>query len=133
MIGTTAPKWLFAKLKNKAVLIATDADKAGDEAAMKLEIALRVHTRNILRMRPQNGKDWADELEMLGQKKVNEELVPFAPDTDDVTRANSSWQYALDDDYASAEFAARLIKDKELKDAFLVLIHKEYLMSAVAA
>ncbi len=130
MIGTTAPKWLAAKLKDKAVLLATDADKAGDEAAMKLEAVLRIYTRNIFRMRPLSGKDWAEELEILQQKKMGEMLVPFAPETDDVTRANSSWQFVLDGDHEAAEFVARLIDDKELKDAFLALIRKEHAMAA---
>jgi DNA primase len=130
MIGTGAPKWLAMKLKNKAVLLATDADKAGDEAAMKLEMALRPHTRNILRLRPLHAKDWAEELEMLGQKKVCETLVPFARETDDVTRANSSWQFVLDGDHRAGEFVARLIDDTELRNAFLVLIRKEHLMAA---
>jgi DNA primase len=130
MIGTSAPKWLAVKLKDKAVLIATDADKAGDEAAMKLEAALRTHTRNIFRLRPQRGKDWAEELEILEQKKMNESLIPFAPETDDVTRANSSWQLVLDGDYEGADLVARLIDDKELREAFLVLIRKEHLMAA---
>jgi DNA primase len=130
MIGTSAPAWLAERLLNKAVLLTTDADKAGDEAAAKLERALRSYTRKILRLRPPSAKDWAEELEQTGAENMRAELAPFAPGADDVTRANSSWRYAQEGDHETAEFISRLIDDKELRDAFLVLIRKEHLMAA---
>lgn len=130
MIGTTAPKWLAKRLRGKAVLIATDADTAGDEAAVKLAVSLRGYAADLYRLRPRNGKDWGEELEKLGAKQNRENLVPFAPETDDVTRANAAWQCALEDDFAGAEFVAKQISDIELMKALIALIRKESMAMA---
>lgn len=130
MIGTTAPKWLARMLRGKSVLIATDADKAGDEAAMKLKMALAPHTKNIFRLRPLHGKDWAEELALAGTKKLREYFTPFAPSADDATRANAAWHFAEQCFYEEAVFLAALISDEELRDTFLTLIHKEHLKAA---
>jgi DNA primase len=130
MIGTTAPKWLAGSLRGKAVLIATDADAAGDEGAKKLAAALQPYSKDVYRLRPQLGKDWGEELEIAGAARKRKALIPFAAKTDDVTRANSSWQFVMDGDYDTAEFVAGQILDIELRKSFLVLIHKEYVMAA---
>ena len=130
MIGISAPAWLAEKLKDKAVLLATDADKAGDEAALKLRFALKGYTKNIFRLRPLAGKDWAEELELAGAENLREYLLPFAPQTDDVTRVNAAWQFAGQGFYDEAEFISRLVEDSELKKSFFSLIHREHLKAA---
>jgi DNA primase len=130
MIGISAPAWLTEKLRDKAVLLATDADKAGDEAALKLRFALKGYTKNIFRPRPLAGKDWAEELELAGAENLREYLLPFAPQTDDVTRVNAAWQFAREGFYDEAEFIARLVEDSELKKSFFSLIHREHLKAA---
>jgi DNA primase len=130
MIGTSAPEWLFEKLKDTAVLIATDADKAGDEAAMKLRFALGPHTKKVFRLRPLHGKDWAEELEMSGPKKLSEHLSPFSVRTDDAARANFAWEYFVKGIFETAEFIASLISDRELKESIQSLLYKERLRAA---
>jgi DNA primase len=130
MIGTSAPDWLAQKLKDKAVLLATDADKAGDDAAMKLRMVLRPVTKNIFRLRPLAAKDWAEELELAGAESLCEYLQPFSPGTDDVTRVNAAWQFAEQGFYEEAEFIARLITDDELKKSIFSLVHREHLKAA---
>jgi DNA primase len=130
MIGTTAPDWLGEKLKDKAVLLATDADKAGDEAAMKLKFSLQPYTKNIFRLRPLAAKDWAEELELAGAENLHEYLAPFLPQNDDAARVNAAWQLAEQGFYDEAEFIARLVEDTELKKSFFSLIHREHLKAA---
>jgi DNA primase len=130
MIGTSAPDWLAHKLKDKAVLLATDADKAGDDAALKLRMNLRTSTKNIFRLRPLAAKDWAEELELAGTEALSEYLQPFSPDSDDVTRVNAAWQFAEQGFYEEAEFIARLIQDDELKKSIFSLVHREHLKAA---
>jgi DNA primase len=130
MIGTTAPEWLAGELAGKAVLLATDADKAGDDAAMKLRFMLRPHTKNIFRLRPLAAKDWAEELELAGIENLREYFLPFSPHIDDAARVNAAWQFAEQGFYEEAEFIARLVKDSELKKSFFSLIHREHLKAA---
>jgi DNA primase len=130
MIGTSAPDWLAQKLKDKAVLLATDADKAGDEAALKLRMNLRTSTKNIFRLRPLAANDWAEELELAGAENLREYLQPFSPGIDDVTRVNAAWQFAEQGFYEEAEFIARLITDDELKKSIFSLVHREHLKAA---
>jgi 5S rRNA maturation endonuclease (ribonuclease M5) len=130
MIGTTAPDWLREKLKDRAVLLATDADKAGDDAAMKLKFSLQPFTKNIFRLRPLAAKDWAEELELAGAENLREYLSPFLPHNDDVARVNAAWQFAEQGFYDEAEFIARLVEDTELKKSFFSLIHREHLRAA---
>jgi DNA primase len=130
MIGTTAPEWLAEKLAGKAVMLATDADKAGDEAAMKLRFMLQPRTKNIFRLRPLAAKDWAEELEIAGFENLREYLLPFSPRIDDAARVNAAWQFAEQGFYEEAEFIARLVEDIELKKSFFSLVHREHLKAA---
>ncbi len=129
MIGTTAPSWLPGKLSGKAVLLAADADKAGDEAAGKLESALKTYTRKVLRLRPPV-KDWAEELEISGAEDLRARLAPFAPGTDDAERVNYAWHFAEQYFYDTAGFIAELIFDAELRESFRMVLHKEHLKAA---
>jgi DNA primase len=130
MIGASAPAWLGAKLKDKAVLIATDADKAGDKAAIKLRFALKGYTKNIYRLRPLAAKDWAEEFELSEAKKLSEKFLPFSAGIDDAARANYAWEYFLGGFYETAEFIAALISDKELKESLQMLLHRGHLKAA---
>lgn len=78
MIGTSAPDWLALKLSFKQILIATDADDAGDKAAFNLQAQLQARGAKIYRLRPRTAKDWAEALENLGAEKLSEFLRPFA-------------------------------------------------------
>ena len=59
--GTNLPPWINRVTWNKRVLIATDADEAGDEAAERWRSSLMC--RGVVRMRPQVGKDWNEWLQ----------------------------------------------------------------------
>jgi DNA primase len=67
MIGTGWAPWLPQSLAHKSVLVATDADAAGDETAWRLTAALVAFECRARRLRPPCGKDWNDELLRLGR------------------------------------------------------------------
>jgi DNA primase len=72
MMGTNWPEWLPEAIASKQVLIATDADAAGDEVAGRLLEALAADTPRLLRLRPPIGKDWNDVLRQLGRKQAQD-------------------------------------------------------------
>ena len=58
-LATTPPPWIDA---GHDILCAYDADRAGDQAARRLQ---RRHAR-VRPLRPQSGKDWNDMLVAKG-------------------------------------------------------------------
>jgi DNA primase len=72
MMGTNWPEWLPKAIASKQVLIATDADAAGDEVAGRLLEALAADTPHGVRLRPPIGKDWNDVLMQLGRKRAQD-------------------------------------------------------------
>ena len=72
MMGTSWPDWLLEAIVGKQVLIATDADAAGDDVAGRLVEALSADTPHLLRLRPPIGKDWNDVLRQLGRKQAQD-------------------------------------------------------------
>lgn len=74
MIGTSWASWLPQSLAPRAVLIATDADAAGDESAGQLAAALAAFECPARRLRPAGGKDWNDELLRLGCRRMQSHL-----------------------------------------------------------
>lgn len=72
MMGTNWPEWLPEAIASKQVLIATDADTAGDDVAGRLVKALAADTLHPLRLRPPIGKDWNDVLRQLGRKQAQD-------------------------------------------------------------
>jgi len=72
MMGTNWPEWLPKAIASKQVLIATDADTAGDEVAGRLMEALAADTPHLLRLRPTIGKDWNGVLMQLGRKLMQD-------------------------------------------------------------
>lgn len=72
MMGTSWPDWLLEAIAGKQVLIATDADAAGDEVAGRLIEVLSADTPHLLRLRPPIGKDWNDVLGQLGRKQAQD-------------------------------------------------------------
>lgn len=69
LCGTSWPEWLPNALADKTVLIATDADKPGDECAARFTEALQ-GLATVRRLRPQGGKDWAEVLGQHGQASI---------------------------------------------------------------
>jgi hypothetical protein len=59
------------------VLVATDADRAGDEAARQWQVALRSRSARVERLRPIEawGKDWNEVLQRAGGAALRAELA----------------------------------------------------------
>ena len=62
LLGTGWPEWLIPACAFRRVLIATDADEAGDQAACKLSAALAPLGARVARLRPWRFKDWNELL-----------------------------------------------------------------------
>lgn len=119
LIGTSSPEWIFPKLSFKSVLIATDADSAGDEIARKLEDELTNHCAKFLRLRPKKDKDWAEVLERIGIIKLQEFLKPFNSNLSDQERFLQVVQLLQTGRLNASKFIGNLIKNFELKNRFL--------------
>lgn len=72
--GTVAPTWLHQRCAFRRVLLAFDADIAGDTAALKIGTYLASFGALCVRLRPQGAKDW-NELSQLGGIEAIEDLV----------------------------------------------------------
>lgn len=70
MCGTSWPEWLIDALSGRDVLIATDDDKAGNEAAEKLHAELLGLAAPVSRFRPSGGKDWAEVAQRHGLDSI---------------------------------------------------------------
>ncbi len=62
-MGTGLPDWLPRALAWRRVLLASDADAAGDAAAEEWGAALRAFGARVERFRPEGAKDWNDLLQ----------------------------------------------------------------------
>lgn len=74
LCGTSWPDWLPLAAAFKTVFLATDADGAGDRAALALERALSFGSR-CYRLRPFVTKDWNEELQRLGADQLHADVV----------------------------------------------------------
>ena len=70
VVGTSAPEWLPNALAFRRVLIASDADDAGDKFAEKLTMLLRSRGARVARLRSGNGKDWNENLINVGREAM---------------------------------------------------------------
>lgn len=86
MLGTSWAEWLPESLSPKPILIATDADEAGDEAAQQLYGIFTGKGCQALRLRPTCGKDWNDVLVRMGNLSLQDALRGFAPETSNAVR-----------------------------------------------
>lgn len=68
--GTRWPAWLPQAVAFRQVVIATDADQAGDAAAAKIADALRAFGARVERWRPDAGKDWNELLQAYGLERL---------------------------------------------------------------
>jgi len=66
LCGTAPPLWLRQACAFRHVLVAFDADEAGDAAAEKIAVLLRPFGAQVERLRPTKGKDWNDVLIAMG-------------------------------------------------------------------
>ena len=74
--GTNAPIWLHQKCAFRRVLLAFDADAAGDVAALKIGEVLTSFGANCQRLRPKGAKDWNELLQKEGATAIEAIIAP---------------------------------------------------------
>lgn len=122
MTGTTPPAWFYKKMAFRRVLIATDADEAGDKAAYKLKTELVSRGAKVLRLRPRNAKDWGEVLENIGLAKMRDFLSAFRENLTDEARLTETVKLFSINRLEAAEFAAELISDAVWRENILYKI-----------
>lgn len=115
MTGTTPPDWFYRKMAFKNILLATDADEAGDKSALKLQTELIARGAKVFRLRPKSVKDWGEVLEKLGEDEMQKHLLAFKADLPDSERVKEITTLFSHGRTEAAEFVAELIEDLELK------------------
>lgn len=68
LCGKSLPDAVAARCVGREVMLAYDADTAGDEAAETARAILYPRTRRVHRLRPAGAKDWNDLLQMRGRE-----------------------------------------------------------------
>ena len=111
MTGTTSPDWFYKKMAFRRVLIATDADDAGDKSAYKLKTELASRGTKTFRLRSRHAKDWSEVLEKIGAAQMRDFLSAFREDLTDEIRLSESVKLFSSNRLEAAEFAAELILD----------------------
>jgi DNA primase len=111
LIGTSAPAWLAAALAFRPVLVAMDADAAGDEAAARLTRDLEARGARTFRLRSKGAKDWGEVLETCGADRLRSHMAAFSESADDETRAEAAWFLGHGGHAEAAQFAASLVSD----------------------
>jgi DNA primase len=66
LCGTSGPPWLHRAGAFRRVMLAFDADEAGDRAAHELAPDLETFGARCSRLRPEGGKDWNEILCTIG-------------------------------------------------------------------
>lgn len=122
MTGTTPPDWFCRKMSFKKVLLATDADEAGDKSALKLQTELIARGAKFFRLRPKGAKDWGEVLEKLGQVEMQKRLSGFREDLQDAERVSEIFSLYTRNRLEAAEFVAEMFKDEEMRQNFLYQI-----------
>lgn len=91
-IGTSGPHWLHLACGLKRVLLAFDADEAGDDAATSINLMLKPHGARCERLRPQHGKDWNEVLQAVGTLEfrawLDALILPGSPSTPGLPKPN---------------------------------------------
>jgi DNA primase len=122
LIGTSCPEWIYSKLSFKLVLIATDADQAGDKIAFKLEEELSDHGAKTFRLRPRKAKDWAEVLENIGIEDLEAHLRCFSGDVSDEERFLEISKLIENGRKSCAKFITNFINNQEIKAEALLRI-----------
>lgn len=122
MTGTTTPAWFYRKTAFRHVLIATDADEAGDKAAYKLKTELVSCGTKTLRLRPRDAKDWGEVLEKIGLAKMRDSLSAFREDLTDELRLAETVKLLGSNRLEAAEFVAELISNAVWRENILYKI-----------
>lgn len=75
LCGTSGPDWLHIACGLRRVLLAFDADEAGDEAAVTIQGQLQSFGAKCSRLMPPQGKDWNESLMMFGNAALADWLT----------------------------------------------------------
>lgn len=130
MTGTTPPDWLYRKMAFRNVLIATDADEAGDKSAYNLKSELQLRGAKTFRLRPKGVKDWGEVLEKIGEDAMQKYLSAFQENLSDELRFDEINTLFNLGRIEAAEFAAGLIADANLRENLLYQIRFNYQKAA---
>ena len=74
LCGAEWPDWLIERLRGRRVLVAFDADEAGDKAAAKLMTGLD-GIASAERLRPRGAKDWGELAQSYGLAAIDAQFV----------------------------------------------------------
>jgi DNA primase len=121
LMGTSWPEWLTTKFGFRSILLATDADEAGDCAALKLQKELEICGAKIFRLRPLQAKDWAEVLEQRGAENLRQQIGVFAENINDQDKANAVINWKKAGRSEGAKFLAGLINDFEMRQVLYQL------------
>ena len=75
LIGCNAPAMLHRATAFRRVLLATDADGAGDHAAQAMAATLPAYGATCERLRPEGAKDWNEMLQEMGRAEMSDWLA----------------------------------------------------------
>jgi hypothetical protein len=75
LCGTSGPLWLQVGCGLRPVLLAFDADEAGDKVAAELEKTLAPYGVRCRRLRPEGAKDWNEVLLRIGRDALADWLA----------------------------------------------------------
>jgi hypothetical protein len=76
LCGTSGPAWLSSATFGRRVILAFDADDAGDRAADELAPSLESFGATCARLRPEGAKDWNEFLTLYGADALSDYLAP---------------------------------------------------------
>lgn len=124
LVGTSWPDWLPSALAFKPALIATDADKSGDEAAAKLTSTLEARGTRTFRLRSRGSKDWNEALEKYGVEVLSTHLAAFSEAAGDEERINAAWQLMESGRADAARFIASLVEDAFTREALGISLRR---------
>ena len=88
--GTSWPDWLPSACALRPVVLALDADEAGDAGCARLASALQAYGAKIERWRPSGGKDWNELLATLGPDQLRAALASGDAE-DESERLKADW------------------------------------------
>jgi DNA primase len=75
LCGTSGPDWLPKFCYRRRVLLAFDADDAGDDAARDLMPKLESFGATCERLRPEGAKDWNELLNVSGSDEIRRQIA----------------------------------------------------------
>lgn len=126
MTGTSPPGWFYKKMAFRHILIATDADEAGDKAAYQIKAELISRGAKTLRLRPKSAKDWGEVLEKIGLDQMQNYLCGFRENLPDESRTIEASKLFNGNKVEAARFVAGLLTDVNLRQNLMFQVHSGF-------